>query len=214
MTSRPLPQSHASGIQPAGNFYDKYGTRNPVARLLMRRFLGTFENMLGQCTEARSALEVGCGEGELSIRVARRGIATSGVDIASEIIDEARRRAKLAGVAVTFANAGLLDLDPSRSEADLIICCEVMEHLDDPCAALDRLQALCRYRMIVSVPREPVWRALNMLRGKYLRSMGNTPGHVQHWSSRQFRKLLEKHFHIIDMQTPLPWTMALCAPRN
>ena len=48
-----------------GNVYDKYGTRNPIARALMRGFTGAVTDLyLG--TGARSVLEVGCGEGRLA----------------------------------------------------------------------------------------------------------------------------------------------------
>ena len=41
--------------------------------------------------------------------------------------------------------------------------------------------------LLVSVPREPLWRGLNMARGAYMRDLGNTPGHVNHWSKRALR---------------------------
>ena len=44
--------------------------------------------------------------------------------------------------------------------------------------------------LLVSVPREPLWRGLNLARGSYLRELGNTPGHLNHWSKRRFASLL------------------------
>ena len=38
------------------------------------------------------------------------------------------------------------------------------------------------------MPREPLWRGLNMARGAYLKDLGNTPGHVNHWSKRSFHR--------------------------
>ena len=55
-------------------------------------------------------------------------------------------------------------LDPNRDSAELIVCCEVMEHLGDPEAALETLASLASPWAIVSVPREPLWRALNLAR--------------------------------------------------
>src|SRR5436190_596218 len=77
------------------------------------------------------------GEGELSIRLARRGLRVRGTDISPEVIDEARRRASNAKVDVDFRPAPVEALDPSADAAELIICCEVMEHLTDPHRALD-----------------------------------------------------------------------------
>lgn len=198
--------------QPAGNFYDKYNTRNPVARALMNGFLRSFDSLVDSIEKPASAFEVGCGEGELSIRLARKGIRASGMDIAAEAIEEARVRVAQAGVQVALATGSIYELDIANNRAELVVCCEVLEHLEDTSAALDKLHALCGKWLITSVPREPIWRALNMVRGKYLSDFGNTPGHIQHWSRDQFLGLLGSRFRVHECRTPLPWTMALCEP--
>lgn len=198
--------------QPAGNFYDKYHTRNPVARALMNGFLRSFDSLVDSIEKPASAFEVGCGEGELSIRLARKGIRASGMDIAAEAIEEARARVAQAGVQVALTTGSIYELDAVNNRAELVVCCEVLEHLEDTSAALDKLHMLCGSWLITSVPREPIWRALNMVRGKYLSDFGNTPGHVQHWSSNQFLDLLGSRFRVHEFRTPLPWTMALCEP--
>jgi hypothetical protein len=63
--------------------------------------------------------------------------------------------------------------------------------------------------VLVSVPREPLWRGLNIARGAYLKDLGNTPGHLSHWSKRSFARLLARHGEIVELRSPLPWTMAL-----
>jgi 2-polyprenyl-3-methyl-5-hydroxy-6-metoxy-1,4-benzoquinol methylase len=199
-------------IQPAGNYYDKYYTRNPDARALMNGFLHSFETLVDRSGITTNALEVGCGEGELSIRLARRGLAVSGVDIAPEAIAEARDRARRANVEIPFEAGSLYDIDVDGHAADLVVCCEVLEHMEQPEAALAKLAALSGKRLIMSVPREPLWRMLNLARGKYVRDFGNTPGHVQHWSSPAFQELLASRFRILEIRKPLPWTMALCEP--
>lgn len=201
-------------IQPAGNYYDKYRTRNPIARALMGGFLRSFDDLLQNCSGAADALEVGCGEGEISIRVAKRGIQMSAFDVSPEVVEEARKRTVAAGVSVALRTGSIYDLDPQRDSADLVICCEVMEHLEDPHLALAKLHSVCGKYLITSVPREPLWRVLNMVRGKYIRDLGNTPGHVQHWSRSKFLSLLEQRFRIMEVRAPIPWTMALCVPKH
>lgn len=203
-------------MQPAGNYYDKYHTRNPIARWLMNGFLGSFDALLDRVGETSSALEAGCGEGELTIRVARRtGAPVDAFDISPNVVREARNRVDAAGFAgqVSLRPASIYELHPARNRADLVVCCEVLEHLEEPEEAVEKLASVCGQYLIASVPREPIWRALNMARGKYLRDWGNTPGHYQHWSGRGFSTLLERHFEIIELRHPLPWTMALCRPR-
>lgn len=197
-------------VQPAGNFYDKYGSKNPIARWLMARFLRDFDELVAQTGHRGRAIEIGCGEGELSMRLARRGMAVEACDIAAEAVAEARRRATAAQLDITFETRPLEQARQHYAPAGLVVCCEVMEHLDDPAGALDQLAGLTQRHLLVSVPREPLWRALNLARLHYVGDLGNTPGHVQHWSKRDFVSLLAKRFRIEAVRSPLPWTMVLC----
>jgi 2-polyprenyl-3-methyl-5-hydroxy-6-metoxy-1,4-benzoquinol methylase len=172
-------------------------------------FLGRLEELVVR-TGAREAHEIGCGEGELATRLARRGLRIRGSDLSPEVIAEARRRADGAGLEIEFKAAGVEALVPAEDGAELIICCEVMEHLPDPEAALDTVAGLARPWAIISVPREPLWRALNMARGRYVGELGNTPGHLNHWSRGRFVRFLERRLEVIELHSPLPWTMALC----
>ena len=193
---------------PAGNYYDKYRTRNPIARWLMQGFLSGFDR-LSSSIPSGPVLEVGCGEGELSMRLAARGHRVRGCDVSADVIDEARGRARSAGLAVEFWQCDIQDLT-EQDAAPLVICCEVLEHLRDPQAGLERLALLARPWLIVSVPREPLWRAMNMARGKYLGQLGNTPGHLNHWGGGAFLSQLGERFDIVETASPVPWTMALC----
>jgi hypothetical protein len=66
-----------------------------------------------------------------------------------------------------------------------------------------------RRHLIVSVPREPLWRGLNLARGAYLLQAGNTPGHLNHWSKRSVVRLLSRYGEVVQARSPLPWTMVL-----
>jgi SAM-dependent methyltransferase len=196
-------------VERGGNVYDKYGTSNPIARRLMAGFMSDLDELVAQ-TDAREAHEVGCGEGELSIRLARRGIRVRGTDAFPQVLEEARQRAAAAGVEVEFEATPVEQLTPDRHAAELIVCCEVLEHLDDPTKASEVLAELARPWLIASVPREPLWRALNLARLSYVGALGNTPGHLSHWSKRGFEQFLGDRFEVVEVRTPTPWTMALC----
>ena len=195
-----------------GNVYDKYASQNPVERRLVAGFMRSFDELVA-LTGAREAHEVGCGEGEMSARMARAGLSVRGTDAFPQTIAEARRRAEIDGLEIDYAATAVQLLDPAEHRAELVVCCEVLEHLTDPDGALDVLAALADPWLIASVPREPLWRALNMARGAYLRDLGNTPGHVGHWSKRGFLSLLRTRFDVVEVRSPLPWTMALCRVR-
>ena len=63
--------------------------------------------------------------------------------------------------------------------------------------------------LLLSVPWEPVWRILNVARGRYVGSLGNTPGHVQHFSRRAIRGLVASRFELVAERRPFPWTVLL-----
>ena len=190
---------------PAGNHYDKYGAANPIVRWMMNGFFSTVTAFAKQ-TGQREVHEVGCGEGHLSQILHDAGFDVRGSDVSSEIISAARAT----NPDISFKAAGVEDLATPDDAAPLVVCCEVLEHLSDPHAALAQLARLAQPYLLVSVPREPLWRVLNMCRGRYLGDLGNTPGHLQHWSTTQFLRMLSEHVDVIASATPLPWTVALC----
>jgi SAM-dependent methyltransferase len=207
-----MPNTLVAGDVVGGNHYPKYTTRNPAARWLVAGFLDALDDLVRK-TGAREIHEVGCGEGFLSTRLAAPGLAVRGSDLSSAAIAAARCRAADLGQPVSFRVADLYGLDPERDDAELVVCCEVLEHLPDPGRALDILAGLARPHLIASVPREPLWRLLNLARGKYGRDFGNTPGHLQHWSSARFVEMLGSRLEVVEVRKPLPWTMALCRAR-
>ena len=196
----------------AGNLYDKYGSKNPIVKYLMKRFLYSFEELVVS-TRATKIHEVGCGEGNLSIKLAKENKTVCASDLSKQIISIARENAVNLHVNINFKVAGIYDLTPENDSAELIVCCEVLEHLEDPQRALTILSRLAKPYLIVSVPREPLWRILNLARGKYISVFGNTPGHIQHWSKTSFMKLLSSYYDIIRVLTPTPWIMVLCRPK-
>lgn len=191
-----------------GNLYDKYRSRNPVVRWLMSGFERDLLE-LARVTGAREVHEVGCGEGHLSRLLRQEGLDVRGSDVSPEVIEEARERTRREGSEIPFRVADLYELDAERDGAELIVCCEVLEHLDDPGAALEVLTRQARPWLILSVPREPLWRTLNLLRGSYIRRLGNTPGHVQHWSKSGFVDHLSEYARPVEVRSPMPWTMVL-----
>lgn len=206
-----IPYTFPQVTGPAGNVYDKYGSRNPIARQLMNGFLHAFDLLVGRA-QARRVLEVGCGEGHLSLRLAAGGREVMGFDVDPAIVELARDGARRDGARAQFFQRSVYDLDPSL-KADLLVCCEVLEHLEDPRLALQTMLAVGSPYLLFSVPREPIWRALNMARGSYLRELGNTPGHINHWSKRGFLRLLGEYVEICEVRSPLPWTLVLGRPK-
>ena len=193
---------------PTGNTFDKYGSESPVVRRLMARFRRTLDELWGTA-DPQSVLDVGCGEGVLTHAWAERlgdrrivGIDLDDAKLRAEW--EHRRRPNLEYRAEEATSLSFAD-----DEFDLAAAIEVLEHVPDPEATVAEMARVARRHLIVSVPSEPLWRALNLARGAYLRELGNTPGHLNHWSRRSFVSLLSRHGRVVEARSPLPWTMLL-----
>ncbi|WP_258179753.1 class I SAM-dependent methyltransferase, partial [Yersinia pseudotuberculosis] len=195
-----------------GNTYDKYGSGNPIVKIMMKGFESSLLELVNKA-EPVDIHEIGCGEGHWVLTWNDMGLQVRGSDFSKYIIELANKNAKKRGVVTDlFEQKSIYELEKGKDDADLIVCCEVLEHLEDPNAALKMLQSIVGRHLIVSVPREPLWCVLNLVRGKYIRSWGNTPGHLQHWSKKTFIQLVSEYFDIVEVKSPLPWTMLLCQP--
>lgn len=196
-----------------GNAYDKYGSENPLVKWIMDGFESTLAGFVSQ-VNPRTIHEVGCGEGYWVLDWLDKGVEARGSDFSETVISLAKSNAVTKGLnSSAFSVKSVYDLGKEDS-ADLIVCCEVLEHLDSPEAGLEALQRCTPHHLILSVPREPLWRVLNLARGKYICELGNTPGHVQHWSTNKFVGLVGRYFEVVEIQQPLPWTMLLCRQKQ
>lgn len=193
-----------------GNTYDKYGARNPLVRWIMKGFESTIDKFVNQ-VRPKDIHEVGCGEGYWTLRWIERGFKVKGSDFSNKIIEMAQTNAKRKNLSSNiFKTCSIYDLNSIEDSANLVVCCEVLEHLEQPEKALATLQSIANPYLILSVPREPLWSILNMARGKYLLSFGNTPGHIQRWSQKAFTQLASQYFDVLEVRTPIPWTILLC----
>ncbi len=191
-----------------GNTYDKYGSSNPLVRRLMAGFEHDLDELLARA-DPGSLLDVGCGEGVLVERWARRlqGRRVVGIDLEEASIQAgwAQRQAPNLEYRVQRAE----DLPFADGEFALASAIEVLEHVPDPAHTLAEMARCAQRHLLVSVPREPLWRALNMARGAYWLQGGNTPGHLNHWSRRSFAALLSRYGTVAEVRSPFPWTMLL-----
>ena len=192
-----------------GNTFDKYGSTNPVVRRLMAGFEGTLEELFTQA-DPQSLLDVGCGEGVLTHQWAQRlgeQRRVVGIDLDDPALhaEWAKRTAPNLEYRVMKAE----NLPFADGEFDAAAAIEVLEHVPDAEHTVAEMARVAKRSLLVSVPREPLWRALNMARGAYWKDLGNTPGHLNHWSRRAFVELLGRHGEVTEVRSPLPWTMLL-----
>jgi 2-polyprenyl-3-methyl-5-hydroxy-6-metoxy-1,4-benzoquinol methylase len=161
--------------------------------------------------DPNSVLDVGCGEGILTARWAEQ-LGTRpvvGIDLEDPKLEAEWAKRERANLEFRAMAAENLPFEPDQF--DVAAAIEVLEHVPDPEHTVAEMARVARRHLIVSVPREPLWRALNLARGAYVSDLGNTPGHVNHWSKRGFERLLARHGRVIEARSPFPWTMLLVA---
>lgn len=165
---------------------EKYG-RGGVEGWLLWRFRRRLLEAVGPVGEGR-VLDAGCGEGFVAawLRKAHPRARIVGVDRCPEAIASAATR--VPGAA--FREGDVHRLPFAEGEFDVVVCTEVLEHVEDPSAVLSELRRVARRRLVVTVPHEPFFRAGNLLRARHVRRGGSTPGHRWTWTAAGFRRLV------------------------
>ena len=190
-----------------GNHAQKYTARNPAIRWLTERFVARLDGMLGRIGAepggVRSPLEVGAGEGVISQRLAER----FGSAVALDLPDAGLREEWRSRPGPAYLHADAQRLPFANSTFDLVVCVEVLEHLPDPRAGLRELARVGSRHLLLSVPREPIFRTCNLVAARHVRFLGNTPGHLNHWSTKAFVRFVGEVGVVRAVATPFPWTM-------
>lgn len=202
------PRTHPENV--AGNNYDKYASTNPIEQRMMAGFFAALDSML-EGLRPRTIVEVGAGEGRITQRLVERFPDADVIGLDLPDGDLAGEWAAL-GLPMFFGDVTSLPF-PDRS-IDLVVGLEVLEHVPDTAAALGEISRVCADTAVLSVPREPIWRLGNLARGRYVRDLGNTPGHINHWSARSFAATVADHLDVVARAAPLPWTMVKATPRS
>jgi len=190
-----------------GNHTHKYTARNPAIRWLTERWVANLDRVFDQVTRGQSgppeqALEVGCGEGVIAGKMHRRW----GEVVALDLPDAGLRAdwRQLPGPRFLHASAHQLPFPDGRF--DVVVAAEVLEHLPDPLRGLQEMARVGRRHLVLSVPREPIFRSCNLVTGRYVRHLGNTPGHLQHWSKPGFVRFVSQVAEVREVTSPFPWT--------
>lgn len=188
-----------------GNRTPKYTSANPAIRWLTNRWVAQLSAVIDRAARegVTHTLEVGAGEGVISEHLYRRLGWVAAIDLP----DAGLRAEWRSRPGPHYLHADAHRLPFRAASFDLVVCVEVLEHLEDPEAGLRDLARVGRRDLILSVPREPLFRASNLLAGRYVRRLGNTPGHLNHWSSRSFQAFVSQIGEIRTVRTPYPWTI-------
>ena len=93
---------------------------------------GYFKRRLQQLhLPGKTVLDVGCGGGFLAEEFARDGFAVTGIDPATRCLDAARKHAADNNLEIAYREGKGEALPFPDAFFDTIVCCDVLEHVDD-----------------------------------------------------------------------------------
>ncbi len=184
--------------------YRKHTAKSPLQRYLLNRFLLDLVRQ-ARIISPKSILDVGCGEGFILERLYRANIGEKNIGI--DFLEKAVEIGKKERPHLDLRVGDIYKIPFKDNSFDLVICSEVLEHLQDPKKALSELHRVTKKYIILSVPNEPLFRVANFIRGKNLTRLGNDIEHVQHWSGESFERFVSEKFNVFTRKQPFPWTL-------
>jgi 2-polyprenyl-3-methyl-5-hydroxy-6-metoxy-1,4-benzoquinol methylase len=183
--------------------YKKYTSKNPLMRRVIDGFLCDVESMVGSI-DAKTVLDAGCGEGFVLSRLSEKRLV--GVDISLGALSVARQNSPGASLAC----CNIYQMPFKSQNFDLVMAMEVLEHLREPEKAIAEISRLSKRYCLFSVPNEPYFRTMDLLRGKNIARLGNDSEHINHWGMKSFTEIISTNFNIISVRKPFPWIVVLC----
>jgi SAM-dependent methyltransferase len=194
----------------------KHTSRNPLQRWLIRRFFDRVADLVWRHSggRARRVLDTGCGEGFGARALLERGAVSAVYGVDADL--------------ASFEFGGAVDLlrpvcaDAGRlpygsGAVDAVICLEVLEHLEDPSAALREICCIPtgpNGLLVFSVPHQPWFSVANFLRGKNWPTRGDDPDHRHAWRPNTFVDLVMQHARVSAVEYAFPWLIVVAHPRE
>ena len=201
----------------------KYKTRNPLKRKLIARFDLRILQLLKQVTDENShmfflekltLLDAGCGEGFITEQIKQcfPKWNLTGVDGAEEAVLFAGKHVK----GVDFKVGNLYALNFSDCAFDIVVCSEVLEHLDEPERALKEMKRVSRTALLLTVPHEPWFRLGNLAAFHNISRLGDPVDHINHWSFSEFQKFTRVLLTDFECkyEKSFPWSICLAVRRQ
>lgn len=196
--------------------YEKHMTKNPLKRYMVLQLNRTILNMVNEVVNSdqdRSKraclLDAGCGEGFITglLKANVNNLDITGLEYTEEALQIARAR----NPEITFIQGDILKMPFDSDSFDIVLCSEVLEHLEKPAAALNELLRVAKKELILTVPHEPWFCMGNMLVLKNVTRFGNPIDHINHWTNSGFASFLKSHSSVKwDLNKSFPWTVARC----
>jgi len=192
---------------PLSTNFVKHTSKNPLQRFLIERFFLSLIS-LAKPLNSKRVLDAGCGEGFSlnKLMINKVGEHLEGIEYSKEAITIGEKLFPKANI----KQGSIYDLSYKDGSFDLVVCTEVLEHLENPQKALLEIIRVSKKYVILSAPNEPAFRLANFLAGKYLSDFGNSPGHINHWSILSFINFVKNNrLKVLKTKFPFPWIIIL-----
>jgi len=190
-----------------GNYFNKYEyqNKNVLAKIIIGGFIKKIRKLV-KMQHPKSILDIGCADGYITNIFSQYTEKIIGSDLEASEISKAKKNYPKIPFRVIDATK-----IPFKSDSfDMVTAIETLEHIPNPDVAISELHRVTKRVAVLSVPYEPWWRIMNVLRLKYWKHLGNTPGHVNNWTKSGFRKTLNKKFKSVKITVRMPWLIAVC----
>ncbi len=99
-----------------------------------------------------TVLDAGCGDGALSILLARKGCIVTGIDISEPNIAAAKEYAASEGVTATFLQTDIEHIPLPDKSFDYVVSSHVLEHVPDFEQGARELGRLARKEVFIAIP--------------------------------------------------------------
>ncbi len=192
--------------------FDKHTTKNPIGRVFLNNFLNTVVKTT-RPLNIDTILDVGYGEGFTLARLKKEKIGKSHEGIEYE--DAAIELGKKLYPILEIKKGDIYKLPYKDNSFDLVVCTEVLEHLENPKKAYKELLRVSRKYVLMSVPNEPFFTIQRMARFQNILHLGSHPEHIQHWTYRSFLKFVKiREVKLVTRKLPIPWTMVVVKKKS
>ncbi|MCL5439121.1 MAG: class I SAM-dependent methyltransferase [Patescibacteria group bacterium] len=156
----------------------------------------------------KTILDVGCGEGFTlqKLKDNKIGEKLEGVDNSNLAISIGQKMFSDLSLKISDIN----HLPYNNNSFDLVVCSEVLEHLENPTKALAEIKRISKKYILLTVPNEPFYRISRFLRGINILNFGDHPEHINQWGIFSFKNfLINTNLKIKTINYPFPWITVL-----
>lgn len=181
--------------------YEGYHANRAVQNRILKADDFTYKTILGLIRrykiKKKMILDIGCGVGSVDFYLAEEGNRVVGIDISKNAINSAIKTAK---VLKKMSNpkfiVGDIEKLNFKNKFDVVICSEVLEHLDDDENAVISIRDALKYHGIL-IASSPSTNAPLYKLG-LLKNFDQEVGHVRRYSPESLRQLIQNNgFKII-----------------